>query len=222
MAPVVLKPRSKAPVFNDWPNMTITLADVPRLFEPDRNVGLRLGQRSKNVVDVDNDWPEARVVAPYLLPPTDAMFGRPSARMAHWLYTSPDLVADATLGAALQFKDPLLAKTNPKEAMIVELRIGGTAGAQTMMPPSVHPEGEVLAWENGHDTAPPLVAGDKLRACVGRVAAAALLARYWPQHQRHAQRLPIARRHAAAQRLAHGRDRRVRRSHLPSPLATRM
>ena len=68
-------------------------------------------------------------------------------------------------------------------SMLVELR---STGCQTIVPPSIHPSGEVTAWERGDPgrgedgCAPGIVTGAALRRAVGRVAAAALLARCWP------------------------------------------
>lgn len=59
--------------------------------------------------------------------------------------------------------------------MIVELR---GDGSQTMVPPSIHPEGERLRWER--DGEPGRVTLAALRRAVAQVGACGLLARYWP------------------------------------------
>ncbi len=66
--------------------------------------------------------------------------------------------------------------------MLIELR---STGCQTVAPPSLHPSGEVVRWERGdpgrgEECEPGIVTGAALRRAVGRVAAAALLARRWP------------------------------------------
>ena len=62
---------------------------------------------------------------------------------------------------------------------LVELRIGGgNKGAQTMAPPSRHPEGEWLRWDQ--DGEPTEVEGAALKKVVAQLAAAALLVRHYP------------------------------------------
>jgi hypothetical protein len=51
-------------------------------------------------------------------------------------------------------------------------------GHQTMMPPSVHPNGEQIAWECEGE--PARVSGDELAQSVTRLAIACLLVRHWP------------------------------------------
>src|SRR5262249_52179094 len=58
---------------------------------------------------------------------------------------------------------------------LLELR---STGGQTLTPPSIHPSGEVLAWEAEGN--PAIVEGSLLRTAVARTAAAAILSRHWP------------------------------------------
>ena len=78
--------------------------------------------------------------------------------------------------------------------MLVELRIGGGGkGCQTVFPGSTHPTGELIEWEPRGDGAPAIVDGGDLLRRVERLAACALLAKYWPGHgARHNVRLPVA------------------------------
>jgi hypothetical protein len=125
-----------------------------------------------------NGWiTEAIAVAPYILPPTQAIFGRPSKRNSHRLYVA-DLAAVVD-SAVVQFKDPR------NKQMLVELRIGGGGrGAQTVFPGSLHPDGEPINWEKNGE--PAAVDGDELTRKVRLVAASALMARYWPgEGRRH-------------------------------------
>jgi hypothetical protein len=77
--------------------------------------------------------------------------------------------------ATVQFKDPVPAE----KAMLVELRCGGVAGAQTVFPPSVHPSGEPIAWEDGCRD-PLTVPPEALRKAVNRIAVCSLLTRHMP------------------------------------------
>ena len=94
------------------------------------NVGVILGPSSHGLTDVDLDCTEARDIASYILPRTGAIFGRPSSRAAHRLYYT-DLSVNADK-AVLAFNDPA---TNER---LLELRIGGASGAQTVFPGSTH------------------------------------------------------------------------------------
>jgi hypothetical protein len=95
---------------------------------------------------------EAIVIAPAVLPPTKAIFGRASARGSHRLYYHQSLAATAGK-ATLQFKDPT------DDSMLLELRVGGHKGAQSVFPGSVHETGEPIGWEEGGE---PAQAGDDL------------------------------------------------------------
>jgi hypothetical protein len=81
---VPLQPGTKKTVHLDWPSKNYRLID----FEPENNVGVKMGEASNGLIDVDLDCPEAVALAPEVLPATGAMFGRPSRRSAHWLYYS--------------------------------------------------------------------------------------------------------------------------------------
>ena len=119
---------------------------------------------------------EAVAAAPYLLPPTPAIFGRLGKPDSHWIYYT-DLIGNPSIqSAAFQYKDPTDGK------VMLELRIGGSAGAQTVFPPSIHKDtGEPIRWINGHDPEPAAVAGPEMLTRVRRLAAATLLGRHWPQ-----------------------------------------
>jgi putative DNA primase/helicase len=174
-APVPVPYRKKKPILVDWGNLRITEADAPRFFNgAPQNIGVILGAASDGLADVDLDTPEAVAVAPYLLPPTKAIFGRPSNRASHWLFQSD--LAQRHDTAVLEYRDPTL---KPDAKPLVELRIGGGGkAAQTVFPGSVHESGEAINWEERGN--PAEVTGDVLEGAVKQVAAAALLARHWP------------------------------------------
>lgn len=126
----------------------------PEDFEPDSNIGIILGPRSGDLVDVDHDCSEALMLAPIYLPPTGAIFGRSSKPRSHWLYVSPSAVKES-------FADLLSGE------MLVELRAAGRDGAahQTLVPPSVT-NGERRTWE-GDKIEPTTINAAKLhQRCV--------------------------------------------------------
>jgi hypothetical protein len=174
-SPVPVPYRQKGPILADWQRLRITAKTAPSYFNGAlQNIGVILGEASGGLADVDLDCAEARDVAPWLLPSTGAIFGRPAAREAHWLYV---LAED---GPRETFEDPDLPKG---KNMIVELRRGG--GLQTVFPGSTHKEtGEPIVWEA--DGAPTVAEAVDLLRRVRRLAAAALIARCWPgEGKRH-------------------------------------
>lgn len=131
------------------------------------NVGVMLGPASDDLVDVDLDCSEATFFADECLPPGAFVFGRPGRPRSHRLYRAPGV-------HLLQLRDV-------NRSMLVELRAKPAAGegAQTVLPPSVHPSGEVVAWEEDNDGSelPARVDAAHLISAVRRVAVASFLAR---------------------------------------------
>jgi hypothetical protein len=157
--------RSKNPGFEGWQHFTVTEADLPLYFSGTQiNIGVRLGKVSSDLADVDLDCTEARALAPHFLPDTDAVFGRQTSPRSHWLYVAP-------IPRKVTFIDPVNGKR------ILELL---TNGQQAIFPGSTHQDtGELIRWYEDGEPAP--VPAPSLLRAVKRLAAAALLARYWPQ-----------------------------------------
>lgn len=172
---VPIPPREKFPRKKGWQKWRLTEDDLPQHFNTVGNIGLLLGTPSGGLVDVDLDVPEALTLASKFLPATDMIHGRASTPAAHRWYVCED-------------PPPTKPFEGPDGKQLIELR---STGAQTVVPPSVHPDGEVLAWENFGD--PAGVDADDLRRRVARLAAAVLLARAWPKR---------GSRHEAAKALA--------------------
>ena len=129
------------------------------------NIGLILGARSGETVDIDLDCPEALALAPLYLPATGAIFGRASKPQSHRLYIA--------LGATYEaFADPLTSD------MLIELRAQGRTGGahQTLLPPSIA-DGERREW-HGDTIAPAVIEAIALRTSVAWLATGALTMRY--------------------------------------------
>jgi hypothetical protein len=148
----------KGPRADKWQTRTFTAGD----FRDDDNIGLRLGDPSGGLVDVDIDVLAAVPIASRLLPLTGRIHGRPSKPASHRWYLAKGL-------KTTQF-------TDLDRHMLIELR---STGGQTVVPPSVHPSGEPLVWEQQR---PPGVIAEPetLLAAVRDVALATLLAKHWP------------------------------------------
>ena len=160
-SPIPIPVRSKAPTISDWPSLRITsAADIERLFGVNDNVGILNGQPSSWLVDVDLDTPQALELALTMLPPT-LRFGRPGRPLSHWLYYAEG-------ATTAKFADP------ETHSMLLELRSTGT---QTVFPPSIHPSGETVLFEDS-DAPPTELDAAHLRKRVQRLAAAVLMVRH--------------------------------------------
>jgi hypothetical protein len=168
--PLPLPFRAKKPVDDGWQTRVIGDADVSTYFKGEpMNIGVVLGPSSRGLVDIDLDCDEAITVAPAILPPTKAIFGRASARASHRLYYHPTLAATLSQ-AVLQLKDPRT------KDVLLEVRVG--PGAQSVFPGSTHKDtGEAITWEEEGE---PAQASDDLITRSKLTAALCLMARYWP------------------------------------------
>lgn len=167
-SPIYVPHCSKIPPGTAWQRHRLTRETAPHHWNgTPANIGVLLGEPSGGLVDVDVDAPEAVSLASHFLPATGAGFGRASKPRSHWLYRAE------TPAKTKQWRDP----RSPKDrvGMMVELR---SDGAQTVFPGSTHESGEPIAWAD-YGT-PTALDADALRDACGRLAAASLLARYWP------------------------------------------
>ena len=171
--PVLLKPRDKAPVHDEWQKQQLSEANIPQLFTNASNVGAQHGPASGGIVDVEFDNKTALALAPLFLPPTRTIFGRQSKPRSHRLYRCPSL-HDGDHGAVISIKDG-------DGHEVGSLRIGATGkGAQSMVPPSIHPDGELVEWTDDYDLDPPTV-GPELETAFRLTCITAILADNWPR-----------------------------------------
>jgi putative DNA primase/helicase len=160
--PVPIPAGEKAPNLREWTKLRVSEDDVDQYFTEPGNIGLLLGKPSGELTDVDIDAPEAAAVADVFLPPTEMVHGRKSKRRSHFWYR----VENAP--APIKF-------TDADGACLLEIR---STGQQTLVPPSIHPKGERIRWEEGGP--PAKVQAAELVRTAKLVAASALLARNWP------------------------------------------
>ncbi len=157
---------------HDWGSETITRSDVERYFSKPSNIGIALGERSGNLVDIDIDDENAARLASLLLPETKMLFGRKSNPRTHWIYRS------------------LLEKTRQfqgLDGMIIEAR---SNGAQTVFPGSVHETGELIEFDQ--DGEPAEVPADTLIRACKKICIGATLLSNWRSGSRHSLALAIA------------------------------
>lgn len=162
--PVSIPRGEKAPRTRGWQKLRLTEEELQRHFVSGQNVGLLLGEPSGGLVDVDLDAPEAVAAAPVFLPPTPRRHGRPGKPGSHWWYVADPIPHPES------FRD-----ADRDHATLCELR---SNGQQTIVPPSLHPTGEQLRWEEEGE--PARIPRETLRAAAAKVAACALIARHWP------------------------------------------
>jgi len=181
--PVDVDYRKKAAVENMWATKELHREWIESTFggRERKNLGIRLGHLSNDLVDIDLDCDEAVLFAPYFLPTTSWRFGRHSRPCSHWLYTCLTEPQKWAFPTAETGKDK-------KWNMIVELR---STGNQTVFPPSVHVSGENIGWVGEPEGTPPVVSKDDLARAVSRVAFASILHRHFPG-QGHDARLALA------------------------------
>ncbi|WP_427365893.1 phage/plasmid primase, P4 family [Candidatus Caldatribacterium saccharofermentans] len=158
--PIPVPPKEKAPRIPGWQNLRLNAEDLPQYFNGGGNLGILLGEPSGWLVDLDLDALEALQVAERFLPPTQAVFGRASKPKAHWLYYCPG-------ARTIRFEW--------RGETLVEIR---STGAQTVFPPSIHPSGEQVRWDEDGDPAPVDFA--TLKRAVAKLASCVLLARHYP------------------------------------------
>ena len=175
LAIITYPARKKYPTKRNWPvTARLTREQAERLSDQDAdklNVGVLTGKPSGGYYDTDLDVREAVEAAKFLLPQTNRSHGRPSNPSSHYSLGCLDVPDHETV--AWQFAE------DGKQTKYVELRGGNDHSAsQTMIPPSIHPDGEELVWEA--DGEPAELPYAELRRGVVKVALAALFARHWP------------------------------------------
>lgn len=166
--------KGKAPRLIEWQKRTIKDVDPEKEFISPCNIGILMGEPSNGLVDIDLDCPEAVKVAPFLLPLTGLIFGRKSNPDSHYIYQVKDC------GQPQQFKCSV-------SSILVEYR---STNQQTVFPPSMHEEGEIIEFSRLDEPA-RIMRADLLRA-VKEVASAALISSFWREGSRHSATMALS------------------------------
>jgi hypothetical protein len=185
---VVIKPGSKQPLVGEKHQIKIkTREEAIKYFSSTNNIAILLGLGDPPLNDVDLDQLCARLLAPYYLPPTGAVFGRSGAPRSHYIYFLTGKPVKYFAIYDPDYIDPAEKK------VIIEFRTtnAGDEGQYTVFPPSIHPSGESIEWDHGHGTAESglgaaaTVDTEKLAAAVKRLGAACLLLAVWTEGARN-------------------------------------
>jgi putative DNA primase/helicase len=169
----LLNTKNKTPLSSGWQNGMLYEDALQANQYRGINVGLLLGSKS-GIVDIDCDSPEAVKAMRLLADEYAATFSR-SSNSSHYLYRCVENVKTVQL-------------TDPDGGVLIELR---GDGAQTMIPPSVHPEGDKLYFSK-IDAEAGTVTADKLNRLVHMAGVVSLLARVWNKGNRHNLSLALA------------------------------
>jgi hypothetical protein len=173
-----LPPHSKEP-YKDRTHAAcaITIDNVDSLRE-NENLGIYF-ESAGSLKDFDLDYQTAVDLAK-AVGLNGAAFGRGSV-VGHYLFDAPGCEAKK-----FQLPDPLKGNRYPLplpegegEHPITVLEIRGNDGTYTMVPPSVHPNGEQLVWI-GANRQPVTTTASELRALAGRHAVAAAVLYFYP------------------------------------------
>jgi putative DNA primase/helicase len=167
------------PTINGWQKLRLRVGHLKQWFADAGGIGIIL--KLSGICDADIDCREARMAADIFLPETKMIHGRRGNPRSHRYYVCKGLAHNKS------FADPRRADDD-ETAMLIELRANGA----TIIPPSNHTKsGERLHW---HCFGKPAdIDSELLRQSVAKVAAAALLARYWPREgSRHHAALALA------------------------------
>jgi len=165
LAPIPVPPGEKNPNRPGWQNERWGIDDIPKQWNNGQGIGVLWGEPSGGRVDVDLDWPEARIAARYILPRTRE-FGREGAKESHRIYQ--------VVGKLPGIKRYKLSGEGDDRS-VVELL---STGAQSLLPPSIHPSGERREWHREQSATE--IDGGELIQGVADVATAALIAHNWP------------------------------------------
>lgn len=174
--PIPILDRGKAPGITAWTHLRwnpVDLQDVADRFDEwaekgSSNIGLALGEPSGGLVDIDLDHAKTTRLKDHFLPRTAMRSGRAGRPNSHYWY-----IVEGSLPGTRRYK-------MGDGSVSVELR---STGAQTVIPPSIHPSGEDYRWEGrpwGGKEGPTRVDGRVLAVQVALLGLGAALIEKWP------------------------------------------
>jgi hypothetical protein len=166
---VKLRPETKRPLEEGWPQKQAPVAEVEDWVRRGGAVGWQLGEVSGWLGCVDLDWREAIALAPQFLP--DTLRGAKGKEApSQYFYYAPELGYKKFSG----LEQP------PSEVGAIKASADGR-GHQVVVAPSVHPEKGRYHFVGGFNPAAIAHIGkDELRRRIGHLMLAALIARNLP------------------------------------------
>lgn len=154
---------------------------IYELEQTNDNLGIHLFGSVVDV-DVDSDNPQLIAALDMFLPPTQHVWGRGQRKRTHRLYEIADGIEYNSADYAF------LEKIQKFEDLAVEIR-GGKAsnGEYTLLPGSLHPNGERYEWSDfkAAKSSPVQVGLLRLVDAVRKSVVTALIAKYWVEGMRN-------------------------------------
>src|ERR671910_2168096 len=164
---VRLSRKTKKAIDEEWQRRTLPLKDLEEWVRSGGDVGWQCGEVSDWICTGDLDWPEARKLAPHILPET-LLGAKGQEDPSQYFYRSP----------GLGYKK--FAGLDGSEIIALKASDNG-AGHQVVVAPSVHREKGPYLFVGGYNPAAiAVVDSGELRRLLGMLAAAALIARELP------------------------------------------
>ena len=174
--PLRLQGKSPNCMGKGWQKRTLE-SPIPEFKDGD-NIGVLLGKPSKNLVRLDPDFETIPEVTAILFPETARAFGRATAPRSGRLVTSDVKTTNFILPKSMAGHPGL--PVHDDESSLVVFQILST-GAQTMVPPSVHPAtGEEITWQAPLGTDIAAVEAPELLRRVGIEAFLMAACQFWP------------------------------------------
>lgn len=163
----------------EWQNTRVAFEDVSAWVSRGGNVGVQVGEVSGWICAVDLDCREAERLAPRFLPET--LLSRKGGQSpSAYVYRSPDLGFQTYKGISSDTLIDLKASSDGR-------------GHYFVVEPSIHRDKGPYEWVGGFNPAAIAeVSKDELRAAVGMLAVAVLIARNLPDTGRHDLALALA------------------------------
>src|SRR5918993_3682790 len=164
---VRLSRKTKKPVDEEWQRRALPLEVLEEWVRSGGDVGWQCGEVSDWICTGDLDWPEARKLAPHILPET-LLGAKGREDPSQYFYRSPGLGYKKFTGL------------DGSEIIALKASDNG-AGHQVAVAPSVHRAKGPYLFVGGYNPAALAEVGkDALRKLLGSLAAAALIARELP------------------------------------------
>lgn len=158
---VPLRRKSKRPKDQNWPQLRLVGEELHRKFKPGDNIGAIWGEGSDGATDVDLDIAEACWVAAHILPET-LIYGRRNKPGSHYVFRCRGAETrkwqTKTLGTLLEIR---------------------STGAQSVIPPSIHPEGDRYFIEEDVEFA--TLTRTQLERYCDEIAVGALMLHHYPE-----------------------------------------
>jgi hypothetical protein len=170
---VRLSHATKRAVDPEWQHKTLSLEEAARWVARGGDIGLQAGERSGWLCFLDLDDYYLRVLAPRFLPDTLAAGKEGEEYPSHYAY----------IAEGLNYKQ--ITDCEGDEFLAIKAASKGQ-GHQCVVEPSVHPTKGPYRWAGGFDpNRITRISAEDLERRTGRLAAAALIAKYLPDGGRH-------------------------------------